>query len=117
VRRYRQYAKLLACCVATILLDMFINFIVFCVKKEDFLLWCESAATDNLNSRVQNGTAFLDQSITQPDITFNCWKIFNVEAEFSFACLVLMVMVYVKYTYTLEIDFKYTDLEIIGILG
>lgn len=95
MRRYRQYAKLLACCVATIILDMLINFIVFCLKKDDFQAWCHNAAINNLYLHVQNNTALLDQSITEPDITFNCWKLFTVEAEFSFACLVLMVMVYV----------------------
>ncbi|KAG2232697.1 hypothetical protein INT48_000054 [Thamnidium elegans] len=91
---YRQYVKVLACWVATILLDMLVNFIVFYIKKNEFQSWCQTSALDNLNLHFKNST-LLDQSIQHPTIIFNCTKLFNVEAEFSFACTVLMVMIYI----------------------
>ncbi|KAI9248438.1 hypothetical protein EDC94DRAFT_652690 [Helicostylum pulchrum] len=91
---YRQYAKLLACWVAAILIDMLVNFIVFCIKKNEFQSRCLSLARVELNFRFENST-LLNQSIQDPTIVFNCKKLFIVEAEFSFACTVLMVMIYV----------------------
>ncbi|KAG2201552.1 hypothetical protein INT47_007429, partial [Mucor saturninus] len=91
VHRYRQYAKLLACCVAILILDMLANFILFCIQKDEFEFWCHTQAKDHLNLQFRNN-AVLDQSSSSA--MFNCSKLFRVEAEFSFACMVLMLIVY-----------------------
>lgn len=93
VHRYRQYAKLLACCVATLILDMLANFILFCIQQDEFESWCHTKAKDHLNLQFQNNDV-LDQSSSA--VMFNCSKLFRVEAEFSFACMVLIMIVYVK---------------------
>ncbi|KAI9358698.1 hypothetical protein BD770DRAFT_386790 [Pilaira anomala] len=91
---YRQYAKLLACCVAAILLDMFSNFVYFCVKKNDFLFHCKFHALNHFKPDFENRT-LLYQTIEQFQIDFSCSRMFLIEALFSFACTVLMTMVYV----------------------
>lgn len=107
LERYRQYAKFLACCVAAIITDMFINFIVFCVKKNEFQSRCEDSAKNNLIQHFQDQSSF-EQSISNSTIAFNCSRLYLVEAEFSFACLVLMAMVYaywVSFIITLSMNF------------
>lgn len=81
--------------MATLILDMLANFILFCIKKDDFQTWCQTTAKDNLNLQFQNQVV-LDHSINEPTVIFNCSKLFHIEAEFSFACMVLMAIVYVR---------------------
>lgn len=75
---------------------MFINFIVFCVKKNDFLSKCQNAAKSNLEQHFPSNNTIFDRDIPDSIVIFNCTRLFNVEALFSFSCLVLMIMVYVS---------------------
>ncbi|CAO3652758.1 unnamed protein product [Mucor hiemalis] len=86
---------------------MFINFIVFCVNKNDFQSKCEDSAKTKLIQHFQE-QSISDQGIPNSTVAYNCSRLFVVEAEFSFACLVLTIMVYaywVSFIITLSMNF------------
>lgn len=93
VNRYRQYAKLFACFVSAILIDMFVNCILFAVKRDEFIHWCSSRSTDAF----QRGTAIAFDTQTVDTLEFNCYKLHDTEAKLSFMFLVFFVFVFVSH--------------------
>ncbi|RCI00472.1 hypothetical protein CU098_012005, partial [Rhizopus stolonifer] len=91
ISRYHRYANLFACSVAIVLLDTLINCILFSVNKHEFIDWCISSTT--LPIRIQ-----------QPDVWFNCHRLFDAEAKFAFTSLVLMILIYVYWVSVIIID-------------
>ncbi|KAK4512728.1 uncharacterized protein ATC70_003434 [Mucor velutinosus] len=90
VNRYRQYAKLFACFVSAILIDMFVNCILFAVKKDEFIRWCTNRSADAF----QNSTAFALDTQTVDTLGFNCYKLHDTEVKLSFMFLVFFVFVF-----------------------
>ncbi|GAN02074.1 hypothetical protein MAM1_0016d01514 [Mucor ambiguus] len=87
---YRQYAKLLACFVTAILIDMFVNCILFAVKKDEFIHWCTTRSTDAF----QSSTAIALDTQSVYTLQFNCHKLHDTEAKLSFTFLVFFVFVF-----------------------
>ncbi|KAL7324827.1 monooxygenase [Mucor circinelloides] len=92
VNRYRQYAKLFACFVSAILIDMFVNCILFAVKKDEFIAWCTNRSADAF----QKTTAIALDTQVIHTLEFNCYKLHDTEAKLSFMFLVFFVFVFVR---------------------
>ncbi|KAI9473469.1 MAG: hypothetical protein EXX96DRAFT_578137 [Benjaminiella poitrasii] len=106
VSQYRQYAKIFACCIAIILMDIVANFITFVIKKEEFVIWCTSTSmymiNQSLRSSLTNSTTTamtLNATIVaHPDLTFNCSRLYEADIKFSAAITLFMVIVYIHWT-------------------
>jgi hypothetical protein len=82
----------IACCVVTVLIDMLINFILFCVNKNEFNTWCQNRAIADINQPLPDNTSS-DELTT----AFNCSRLFQAEVKFSITTWMLMVLIYVRY--------------------
>jgi hypothetical protein len=80
---------------------MFANFVIFCIKQNDFYSWCQNKALNDMNYSMQqqniNSTqvSMIDSRVIEATIVFNCNRLFDAEAKFGIAALVCITIVYV----------------------
>ena len=102
VNRYRQYAKLFACFVSIVLIDMFINCVLFTVKKDDFVNWCSTKSTLYAIDHFQKNTTILLDTQIVNTLEFNCAKLHDTEAKLSFMFLVFFTFIFVSFKLSVE---------------
>ncbi|EPB86234.1 hypothetical protein HMPREF1544_06962 [Mucor circinelloides 1006PhL] len=101
-----------------LLLDMFINTILFIVDRNGYLNWCIRSASGNLDSILQQNQLEMNDTkesgfSTEMGDFYNCSRTWEDELKFSIMMTVVMIMVYSywaislhSYSHKLRIDLR-----------
>lgn len=81
---------------------MFINCVLFTVKKDDFVNWCSTRSTLYAIDEFQKNTTILLDAQVVNTLEFNCTKLHDTEAKLSFMFLVFFTFVFVSFKLSLE---------------
>lgn len=101
--------------LAFLLLDMFINTILFIVNRNNYVSWCINSASVNLDSILQQNQIVIGSDVDTQEPNFNtemgdfynCSRTWEDELKFSIMMTIVMVMVYVRNSLVLYKISKY----------
>ncbi|KAI8354098.1 hypothetical protein EDC96DRAFT_516827 [Choanephora cucurbitarum] len=85
----RTSAIIIQFSVAIVLIDTFINTILFIVRRDQYLQWCIGSATDRLDSILSN-----DRFSANPNDVYNCQRTWESELKFTLLSTILMIVFY-----------------------
>ncbi|KAI7906367.1 uncharacterized protein BX663DRAFT_496171 [Cokeromyces recurvatus] len=112
VSQYRRYAKLVACFIVIILIDIIANFITFVVKKDDFLTWCKHKSMNTMMNQTLQQESLMNTTLTDqfiimnPDLVFNCSKLHKADIKFSAATILFIIILYIHWSTFIISDSK-----------
>lgn len=101
--------------LAFLLLDMFINTILFIVNRNNYVSWCINSASVNLDSILQQNQIVIGSDVDTQESNFNtemgdfynCSRTWEDELKFSIMMTIVVVMVYVRNSLALYKISKY----------
>jgi hypothetical protein len=83
-------------CVFIVLVDSFVNVILFITNKDNYYNWCINAASNTFIQSINNATIQIN---TNQDY-YNCHNLWQDELKFGIIFYILMFAFYVRHTHT-----------------
>ncbi|KAI8372186.1 hypothetical protein BD560DRAFT_395417 [Blakeslea trispora] len=84
----RTSAVIIQFSVAIVLIDTFINTILFIVRRDQYIEWCIDSATDRLDSLLSS------DRLQNPNDVYNCQRTWESELKFTVLSTILMILFY-----------------------